>query len=223
MRKIKKMQADHVYLIRGASVSNSPFFETEDDCKYFLKLADEHLEPYLKINNFQNNRDGWLMIISTNSSDAIKKAYKLRRSHSKKCKKVHEHKEIWRMLSDQVRILLSTYVKGANARSGRSGGKVKSNYERFVFESTEEVLEMKEKMESERVTLGQRLKRYRPSKKMHSLKKRSLRSSIYMSCAQLGRPEKIVELGLKCLCMALFLTDVLRQLTQATLLYHFPT
>jgi len=40
MIPIKQMQADQLYLIEGASVANSPFFECEADCKLFLSLTD---------------------------------------------------------------------------------------------------------------------------------------------------------------------------------------
>ena len=77
------------------------------------------------INCFQNSRDGWAMIITTKSAEAIRSAYEDRRKQSKKCKENCAHHEIWRMLSDQIRIMLSTYVKATNENTGRTGGKVK--------------------------------------------------------------------------------------------------
>ena len=139
MKRIKKMQAEHIYLIEGAVTANSSFFENESDCKDFMRLADKHLGEYLSINSFQNNRDGWVMIITTKSAQEIRQAYDLRRVKSKKCKAGCAHYEIWRILSDQIRILLSTYVKITNATSGRRGGKVRGNYRRYVFESVAEV------------------------------------------------------------------------------------
>jgi len=65
------------------------------------------------------------MIITTKSAEAIRTAYDNRRKQSKKCNEDCAHHEIWRMLSDQIRILLSTYVKATNENTGRTGGKVR--------------------------------------------------------------------------------------------------
>ncbi len=223
MQKIKKMNARHVYLIRGASAANSPFFESEEDCRFFLKLADHYLQAYLSINCFQNNRDGWAMIITTKSAEDIKQAYKLRRADSKKCKKECEYSEVWRILSEQIRILLSTYVKTTNQKTGRTGGKVRCNYERFLFESAQEALEMKVKLETQKYEQKQKRRRYRPAKKLHKLRKKLIRTSPFLSSAPLRIPEKVTELRLQCLDFGLFLGNVLRHLIKTTLNYHFPT
>ncbi len=223
MHKIKKLQADHIYMIGGASTANSAFFENESDCKQFLELADRFLKPYLSINAFQNNRDGWAMIVTTKSADVIRRAYKERRSKSTKCKKACAFNEIWRILSDQVRIFLSTYVKATNFRTGRTGGKVRSNYERFVFEDGEEALQMKKKLANQQYVQAQKKKRYRPAKKLCKIRRKLFKTSPYLSCALLTTSEKIVKLGLSCLDFGVFVGDVLRKLIQATLNYHFPT
>ncbi len=217
------MKANRIYLIRGSSAANSPFFECENDCKYFLQLVDRFLKSYLHVNCFQNNKDGWVMIVTTKSADDIRQAYKARRAKSKKCKKRCEHKEVWRMLSDQIRILLSTYVKTTNRITGRKGGKVRCNYERFVFESVEEALQTKEMMDSQRYEQAQPMKRYRPARKLHKIGKQLGRVSPYLSCAALVVPKKLAELGLQCLDLMVFVSDVLRQLIEGTIQHHFPT
>lgn len=221
MKKIKQMAAESIYLIRGCSVANTPFFEHEEDCKEFLALADRFLKEYLTVTSFQNNRDGWVMIIATKSARAIKKAYKARRAVSKKCRKEFELKEVWQMLSDQIRILLSTYVKKTNRQTGRKGAKVRHRYERFVFESAEEALAMKAKLEAEYYPLEQPEERYRPKDELSTLTKQMIRTSIYMSCALLKVGAKLKKLGMNCLDLGLLVTDVARQRIQSTLHHHF--
>lgn len=223
MRQIKKMQANHMYLIRGASTANSPFFESEGDCRLFLELADRFLGNYVTISSFQNNRDGWMMIIVTRSSREIKRAYYLRRALSSKCKKACEYKEVWRMLSDQIRIFLSTYVKTTNYRSGRMGGKVRCRYERFVFDNEEEAVALKEMMEREYCLQAQQQRRYRPARKLHRMRKRLIRTSVYVSSRLLGCGQKLAELGVACVDVGLFQKDIVRQLIFRTLHHHFPT
>ena len=222
MKRIKKMHAEHIYLIEGAVTANSSFFENEADCKDFIRLADKYLGEYLWINSFQNNRDGWVMIITTKSVQTIRDAYHLRRSKSKKCKAGCAHYEIWRILSDQIRILLSTYVKSTNKKSGRTGGKVRGNYKRYIFESVEEAEQMKQKLSKQKHDQSQELKRYRPSKKLFSIKKRQLKRSIYMSCARLSSISNVRKLGMSCLNLAGLVISVLRYLVQSTFDHHFP-
>lgn len=225
MKKIKEMQAEHIYLITGASVANSAFFEQEDDCKMFLELADHYLGQYLKITRFQNNRDGWAMIITTKTADAIMRAYKIRRSLSKKCKKEFELKEVWRVLSDQIRIFLSTYVKRTNGATGRIGAKVRHRYERFVFESDAEALETQANLEEAYYPLEQPEERYRPRAEQSTLTKKMIRTSIYMGCAMLKVAENVKKLGMRCLDLGGLgregLNDGARQLIQSTLQHHF--
>lgn len=212
-----------MYLIRGASTANSSFFEKLSDCKLFLALADRYLGRFLTINSFQNNRDGWAMIITTRSADEIKRAYLARRAKSKKCNKQFEFKEVWRMLSDQVRILLSTYVKMTNSETRRSGGKVRCRYQRFAFESAEEAERMKQLLETEVYDQAQEVKRYRPSVWMSSIRARMIKTSVYVSSALLNCAEKVAELGMRCLDAGGFYQDVVRLLVNRTLHHHFPT
>jgi len=222
MIPIKQMQANQIYLIEGASVANSPFFEIEADCKLFLSLADKYLADYLSINCFQNSRDGWVMIITTKSAEAIRSAYENRRKKSKKCKEDCAHHEIWRMLSDQIRILLSTYVKATNENTGRSGGKVSGKYKRFVFESVEEAEAVKEELLQQKYDQAQELEIYQPSNKLYRVKDTQKEQSFYMGCALLKSKELVRKLGMRCLDLAGSAIAVLRQLVKTTLDFHSP-
>lgn len=216
------MEAEHLYMIRGASAANSPFFENEEDCKLFLAYADRFLKDYLRITSFQNNRDGWVMLIVTHSAVDIKRAYYTRRASSKKCQKEFEYKEVWQMLSDQIRIFLSTYVKATNRKTGRTGGKVRCRYERFVFDDESEALAMREALEREiYYPQAQEIKRYRPARALHRMRKKLLRTSIYVSCYLLTCREKVRELGLACLDLGVFVSGVARHLIKRTRQHHF--
>lgn len=223
MKKIKEMQAEHVYLIRGASTARSPFFEDEQDCGTFLAYADRFLKDYMRVVSFQNSRDGWVMIVATKSAQAIKRAYLERRAKSKKCRKEFEFTEVWQMLSDQIRILLSTYVKVTNFRTRRKGAKVRCRYERFVFESEAEAKFMQASLEKEFHDQAQPQKRYRPSYRSHKIRKWMLKASIYISCALLGSVERMKKLGMGCLDLGYLDKAIARQAITNTLKHHFPT
>jgi len=221
MIPIKQMQADQLYLIEGASVANSPFFENEADCQLFLSLGDKYLVDYLSINCFQNSPDGWAMIITTKSAKVIRTAYENRRKQSKKCKEDCAHHEVWRILSDQIRILLSTYVKATNENTGRTGGKVRGNYKRFVFESVEEAEIVRKELLELKYDQAQELERYQPSNDLYRFKNKK-KQSIYMGCERLESKKLVRKLGMRCLDIAGLVIDVLRQLVKTTLNFHFP-
>jgi len=221
MIPVKQMQANQLYLIEGTSVANSPFFENEADCELFLSLADKYLTDYLSINCFQNSRDGWAMIATTKSAEAIRTAYENRRKQSKKCKVDCAHHEIWKMLSDQIRILLSTYVKATNENTGRTGGKVRGKFKRFVFESVEEAEAVKEELLQLKYDQAQELERYQPSDDLYHFENNK-KQSIYMGCARLVSEEMARQLGMRCLDLAGSAIDVLRQLVKTTFDFHFP-
>lgn len=214
------MEADHFYLIRGSSGANSPFFENESDCKLFMEYADRFLRDYVSITSFQNNRDGWVMLVRTKSAKTIKRAYFTRRAKSNKCKKEFELSEVWQMLSDQFRIFLSAYVKATNYRSGRKGAKVRARFERYYFESEEEAQTMREVLENDYYVQAQPMKRYRPSKKLHKLRKRLLRTSTYMSSRLLRLKGRAVELCLKWVDVGFLDSDVARQIIKRTFSHH---
>jgi len=219
MIPIKQMQANQLYLIEGTSVANSPFFENEADCKLFLSLVDKYLADYVTINCFQNSPDGWAMIITTKLAEAIRTAYKNRRKQSKKCKEHCAHHEIWRILSDQIRILLSTYVKATNENTGRKGGKVRGNFKRFVFESVEEAETVKEELLKLKYDQAQELERYQPSNELYCFKNKE---SIYIGCERLESKKLLHKLGMRCLDLAGSKIDVLRKLVRTTFNLHFP-
>jgi len=184
--------------------------------------VDKYLADYVFVNCFQNSRDGWAMIITTKSAEVIRSAYKDRRKQSKKCNKDCAHHEIWRMLSDQIRILLSTYVKATNETTGRTGGKVRGKYKRFVFESVEEAEAVKDELLNLKYDQAQELKRYQPSKKLYRVKNRQKKQSVYMGCALLKSKEMVRKLGMRCLDLAGSAIVVLRQLVKTTFEFHFP-
>lgn len=216
------MQADCLYMIRGASTANSPFFETKEDCKLFLKFADRFLKKFMKITRFQNNRDGWVMLVATRSPVEIKSAYFARRANSDKCKKEFEYKEVWQMLSDQIRIFLSTFVKASNYRTGRTGGKVRRRFERYIFDDEAEAQAMCKLLEQQYYQQEQPVKRYRPAKKLHSFGKKLIRKSIYICCYLLHLPKKRRELGMECLDLSVMDSNVARHLINRTINLHIP-
>lgn len=222
MKQIKKMHSGNIYMIQGECGANSVFFENEGEAKLFLHLVDHYLSEYVEINNFQNSKDGWILIITVRSEEDVFSAYQKRRDLSKKCKPEFKFEEIWQILSDQIRILLSCYVKTTNNKNGRQGGKVKSSYRRYYFENIEEAVEKMNQMESQEVDQCQPRKKYQGDKSLFDFSESQLRDNVYMCCRKIREGFEVVGLKLKGLRLLDLTSDVLGRLIKLTLSTHSP-
>lgn len=101
---------------------------------------------------------------------------------SKKCKKKYAFEEIWRIISEQVRISLSTYVRNTNSRNNRIGKKVGRSYIRYYFESIDEVIEEMKKMDEQEIGQCQPNERYQGAACLFEMSEKEVSNSIYFGC-----------------------------------------
>ena len=217
MKLIKEMHANNIYMIKGESSANAVFFENEKEARLFLNLVDLYLKDYVEVNRFQNTKDGWILVITLKSEEEIREAYRKRREASKKCKAECAFDEIWRIISDQIRILLSTYVRTTNSRNNREGGKVKSSYKRYYFEHLEEAVGVMKKMDEQEIEQSQPNKRYEGAEELFEMTESEVKESIYFGCKWFKSGFRLRELGMKCLRLLDFLGDVLLDRIEKTL------
>ena len=210
-------------MIKGETSANSVFFENAKEARLFLNLVDHYLKAFVEVNRFQNTKDGWILIITLKSEGEIREAYRKRREASKKCKEEFCLDEVWRIISDQVRILLSTYVKTTNSRNNRNGGKVRSSYKRYYFEHIAEAIEEMKKMDEQEIDQSQANKRYHGAEGLFEMTEKEVKESIYFGCKWLKKGLGLRELGMKCLCLLDFLGDVLLGRINKTLKVHKTT
>ena len=203
------MQAGEMYLFRSQVVARDTYFETIDDCKLFQKLVDEHLREYLTLLGFQFNRHGWNMLVMLRSKEDIIAA------HRRKCEKNSDrktiHEEPWRIISEQVKDTLSTFVIVINNLRNRQGAKVRQVYERFSFDSQEEAEEYLKEMELQRIDLSQREDKYRPKRYLVGYTKHTTETSIYMTSRMLGDLKLRAELGMRSYCWVDWSHDLVGQ------------
>ncbi len=220
MKQVKEMLPNNIYMLKGACSSNSTFFENEKEARLFMNYINKYLKDYVEVNCYQNGKDGWILIITVKTEAEIKEAYRKRRENSKKCKAECAFDEVWRILSDQIRIALSCYVKTTNALNEREGGKVKSSYKRYCFDSVEEAIAVMQKMDLQEIDQSQPKKRYQGVKELFNVGKKVLKKSIYFCCAQIRTGLKGAELVMGCLCLLDYLGDVLLYRVNKTFLEH---
>lgn len=164
MKSIQKMEAGKYYLIESKASANSVYFETDAVAKLFFRYCDYYLKDYLHVEEYALNKDGWTMLIKVRSIQTIRKYYNTveskRKSKVNKTKST-EAKEIWWILSERMRLFISTYVRMSNKIRGREGSLVRRKYGRYQFDNLKEAKNYVAKIRSDQHELKQSKEKYR--------------------------------------------------------------
>lgn len=163
MKKIQQMQEGEYYLIESRASANSVYFESDDLAKIFFRYCDYYLKDYIHVEEYVLNADGWAMLIKVKSAKTIRKHYGVvdinesLQDEERKSAVV----EIWRILSERVRLFISTYVRMSNKMLGREGSLVRRNYGRYQFDNLEEAQDYVARIRNDQHEMKQREEKYR--------------------------------------------------------------
>lgn len=164
MQYIQKMEAGKFYVLESSATANSVYFETDMLANIFFRYCNYYLKDYLDIRDYCLNRDGWTMLIKTKSRKTIRKHYADIESRRKTKKNTTENtkpKEIWRILSERVRLFISSYVRMSNSALGRTGTLVRRKYSRYLCDDFEAAQAHIRGMRTRQIHLAQPKKKYR--------------------------------------------------------------
>lgn len=181
MIKTKRIYANGFYIFQSKVAANSNYIESLKEAKRLMTYARYFLKDHLIIHDYVINASGWQMAVQINSD--------LHLSNSNK------ESELWREISEKVRLFLSTYVRGVNFSRKRTGVLVHSNYSKYYFESLEEALGHLDKMRKQQVRLYQRNKKYRGIKYHYQIDKTIEKGSIFLCSRALSRSEDQVKIN----------------------------
>ncbi len=200
MQRIKKIQAKGFYLLKGEASANSCFIENLREAKLFIKLVNRYLKDYIKVHEYLLTAEGWLLQVTIKRKKKVLAAYKKKK---KRRQGIAHYTEVWRIISEQVRLMLAQYVIRTNRMEGRSGSKVKASYERFYFETAREARRFLHRMRNQEIKLRQRKKKYRKVKSHYTISKKEGKGSIFLCLKKLrgGNNKRSYrrKIGLKCL------------------------
>ena len=224
MIRIKEMLPSGFYILQGESSANSCFIENKREAKLFLRLANRYLTGYVKVHEYLLYAEGWMIQLTLKDRKSILKKYKTARR--KKNKEIRlDKKEPWEIISEQVRQMLSQFVKLTNKMENREGSKVKESYRRYYFEKFEEAKHYIKKMREQKVKVLQRNKKYRKIKTHYEISKKEGKGHVFL-CSKKLRTKKKQQVTLEKLkCKALFSLDldyiIVEELTSFTTKSHF--
>ncbi len=224
MIRTKKIYAKGYYLFRGEASANSCFIENLREAKLFIRLVNRYLKDYVKVHDYLLTAEGWLIQVTIRSRKQVLQAF----GAQKACRLVGSDSiETWRIISEQVRLMLSQYVKRTNKMEGRSGSKVKESYHRYYFSSAREAQEYIQAMRQQKIKLLQRNKKYRKVKSHYTIPKEEGKGSVFLCSRWKNKKKSGVnvreKIGLECLELEVLEPLVVQNLVKSTMLSQINT
>ncbi len=204
MKKIKKIQATGFYLLQGRSSANSCFIESLEDSRSFLRYANYYLKDYVTIYEYLLTQDGWLMLVRIRPMGEFPESA------------VQDGIACWRIISERIRLLLSTYVRVSNRAKGRTGSLVHSSYERYYFERLSEGIRVINDIRHQRLKLYEGKKKYRGLKWHYRIPARLGKGSVLLCSRDVRRKKKEAYKMLECLAFKGFTKLVLQDFIETT-------
>ncbi len=161
MKEVYQFSPSKYYMFESLSSGRSCYFESEQEIKLFRQLFDRYVSPYVRVHRMFLGSEGYQVLLKIRESKTLRSKYK--GTCEKKGKKARKEymESPWRIVSEQMRILLSVYVKSVNKIRDRQGVLVQRRYKRYVFEDKTEYDQYIEQMDTKDPIRSQRNERYR--------------------------------------------------------------
>ena len=138
MLETKKLHCGSYYQFESLAGGRSCYFESDEEVELFRRLWRRYMGSYIETHKMYLSSEGYQVLMRIRKDRIIKDNYIKRCMRSKKELNAKFLEEPWRIISEQMRIFHSTYVKCVNKIRSREGVLVKSSYRRYYFETKEE-------------------------------------------------------------------------------------
>ena len=220
MKNVKEIKPKGFYVFEGRSSANSSMFESLTEAKEFLTSANKRLHNYLNIHEYLFTQDSWTMLCEIESEEKIKQTYLKAREESKRDHLQPAYDQVWQIISEQMRHMLSRFVKYCNFHQKRTGSKVHSSYKRYWFETYEEALAFIEGMRNQRYRKSQDRRKYRANSSHFGIGKKERMGHVYLCSKNLRSNENSGNIGAGSIIGEVLKTNVLRQMIKTTINLH---
>ena len=177
MKKTTKTQANGFYLFSGRANANSCFIEKILHAKQFLLYANYFFKGSLSIYDYIITKDGWTILVKIKSVDSFTDS------------NFNRPEDIWKVISERVRLFLSTFVRVTNKEKGRTGCLVHSGYERYFFETLQEAKECIEGIRKQQLKLYSKKRKYRGLKTHYQIPSCVGKGSVFLCSRDVRREE----------------------------------
>ncbi len=163
MLETKEMHPGGYYLLKSLSCGRNCYFETAEEARIFKVLLKRYLGKIIEIHKLYLSSEGYDILVRIRSKAILIREYENRVKRGGKEIDCRFIEEPWRIVSEQIRVFHSTYVRMVNKMRDRKGVLVQRRYSRYVFSSEEEYEGYRVYMDEGGEVKSQKNKRYEVS------------------------------------------------------------
>ncbi len=165
MKETYEIRPNSYYLFESLSSGRSCFFESEKELQIFKKLFNRYIGPYVKVHKFFTSSEGYQILLKVRGKEVLERIYTYSCERKGRIPKQLFIEEKWRIISEQMRIFHSVYVKCVNKIRDRKGVLVQHRYKRYYFDTITEYENYIDEMERGKEVAGQKNVKYRVSQR----------------------------------------------------------
>ena len=134
LKRNKKLKSNRLYLLSSESVANCKYFNSRKDIQYSHTIMQQKLSGILRIIDYQFTSKGWFLLVKFKSEKLIFSYYErlLKVSRNKDRLFIENSEDI---ISEQIRITISSIAKFVNKSSRRKGTLVARAFSRYEISS----------------------------------------------------------------------------------------
>lgn len=175
----KEIHSNGFYIFASQASANSNYIENLEEARQLLVYARYYLKSYIIIHDYVITRHGWQFAVTLNpiSLDNSQEV----------------EVDLWKIISERIRLFISTYVRRVNFSRNRRGVLVRNNYTKYYFETLGEATSHLNKMRNQRVKLYQKEKKYRGIKFHYRIEKEIEKGSIFLCSKEMRSGKKEVR------------------------------
>jgi hypothetical protein len=135
MIETKTFQAKGYYLFASLASGRTCYFESKEEIRVFRIFLRRYLKDYIQIHKLYLSSEGYQVLVKVRGEEVLRKRYKERCEKKGLVPKNDFLVEVWRIVSDQVRVFHSVFAKWVNRKRDRRGVLVQSKYKKYYFTS----------------------------------------------------------------------------------------
>ncbi|MDA9773946.1 hypothetical protein N9B82_03225 [Saprospiraceae bacterium] len=147
MKKTKTIVFQGFYIFSGRACANCCFVENLDNAKKFISYMNFYFKGYLKVYDYNLSKDGWQLAVKLGKRSSVLKQLKKQDFVDQ----IPADDLCWKIVSERVRLFLSTFVRVTNKDRGRTGTLVHGVYDRYYFTSLKEAKSYLNDMRQQRI------------------------------------------------------------------------
>ena len=160
LKRNTKLQSNQLYLLSSESVANNLYFENKQDIQFTHQMIKKYVGYIGDVIDYLIKPTGWVIILRTHSESTILSKFKKKINKSATIKKAIRNKKVSVLMSETIRIIISSITRQINRNNNRKGTIVKGNFSRYVFKSVVDAINIIKKMKNEKLEIIQQIKKY---------------------------------------------------------------